>query len=321
MKVLALVLAGGLLATTAAGCGSDNGGNTGASPTGGTGQAVQATGPVGTTCQSFLGQTPDQQKGDAAALAMNNGSADPSDNEVTLTRLALTVFCSNTKNDAAVIDDVYNWALEALGDKEAEPLPQPDGEVTNDPFKGATADGGIQLGQNLVPGGPVPDGVVRVDLMTDYACGYCKMLEDQLGAELRQLTEAGQILLVFHPLAFLSEYSTRASNAAVTVAARAPEQYFAFEQLLWANFEAKPSDEEMAVLAKEAGVSDDVIAALPSMPYADFVTNSTKINTNRDGFKGTPWVLLSYGDNSYPFSWSKGDLEAAIAKVKAGQAP
>ena len=330
-KALALVLSGGLLAIAAVGCGSDSGsGNTTASPTGGTTQATEAAGPVGTTCPSFLGQTPDQQKSDSAALAKNNGSADPSDNEVTLTRLALTVFCNNTKNDEAVIDDVYAWALEALGDKEAEPLPQPDADVTNDPFKGATADGGILVGQNLVAGGPVPADVVRVDLVSDYSCPYCKMLEDELGEQLRELTEAGQIMFVFHPLAFLdnhstNKYSTRAANAVVTVAAKAPEQFVAFDQLLWEN---QPSggadgltDEDIAALAKQAGVSDAVIAELPGMPFADFVKNSTKTNTSRDGFKGTPWVLLSYGDNSYSFSWSKGDLEQAIVKVKAGQAP
>ena len=330
-KALAVVLTGAILAFAGAGCGSGDCPETdcGADSTG---QATtdQGDGPVGTACQTWMSQDADQQKGDATALVTNNGSANPTDAEITLSRLAISVMCSNTQDQKAVIDDVYDWALEALGDQAAAPKPPPDGTLTNDPFPGATADGGIQLGQDLKPGGSVPDDVVRVDIVFDYICPVCKHLEDLIGADLRAAAQDGQIMLVMHPLGYLdvystTEYSTRAANAAVTIAARAPEQFVAFDLLMWEHQPdeggAGLSDSEIADLAKQAGVDDAVIAELTARPFGEWVTSATQLNQNRDGFQGTPMALMSYGEEQYTFSWSQGNVREAIANVKAGKAP
>jgi len=197
---------------------------------------------------------------------------------------------------------------------------------------GATPIGGITIGQNGEPGGPVPNDAVQVDVVTDYICPWCKHIEDLLGEQLRTMSAAGEIIWVVHPLGYLDtfsedEYSTRAANAAVTVAAFAPAKFLDFDALLWENQPAEGgpglSDAKLAELAKQAGVPADVVAKLPEQPFAEWVIQSTATVTTAEGFKGTPWVLLSYqGGKMYPFAnWTTDPLEQAVAKVKAGQAP
>jgi protein-disulfide isomerase len=196
---------------------------------------------------------------------------------------------------------------------------------------GATDGWGITLGQDGVPGGPVdPAAAVTVDVFFDYICPYCELFEAQLGPQLDALRQAGSAVVVVHPLGYLdvfstTDYSSRAAQAAVAVAAVDPARFDAFDQLLWANQpdEGGPglSDQDLADLAALAGVSQAAVDRFGCPEYGDWVVSATAAVQQSEGFPGTPWVLLGDGTAYYVWDWSKGDLAAAVANVAAGQAP
>ncbi|MDR2454179.1 MAG: DsbA family protein, partial [Bifidobacteriaceae bacterium] len=120
--------------------------------------------------------------------------------------------------------------------------PAPSGAATAEAGQpaGATADFGIMLGCDGVPGGPQAEAQVRVDVVSDYICPYCKRFDEQVGAQLDQALKDGQITLVLHPLGYLdgfstTEYSSRAARAATAVASLDPDHFGAFDQALWDN--------------------------------------------------------------------------------------
>ncbi|MDR2566816.1 MAG: DsbA family protein [Bifidobacteriaceae bacterium] len=196
---------------------------------------------------------------------------------------------------------------------------------------GATELGGIALGCDGVPGGPVADQTkIAVQVMSDYICPYCQKFEQEIGPQLEQAMRAGQVKLTVYPMGYLdaystSEYSSRAARAAVAVAALDPAHYWAFDKLLWENQPAEGgeglSDEDIAALARQAEVADQAIAQFTGGAYNNWVANTTQVVTGSEGFQGTPWVLIGDGANLYPWNWSSGDLQTAIAKVAAGQQP
>jgi protein-disulfide isomerase len=196
---------------------------------------------------------------------------------------------------------------------------------------GASEDGGITLGCDGAPGGPLADETkVTVQVISDYICPVCKRFEDELGADLEQAMRDGQVKVTLYPLGYLDAYSTsgyssRAARAAVAVAGLAPEKFRDFDALLWENQPpeggAGLSDEEIAGLARQAGVSDAVIAEFTSGAYDDWVSSTTAAVIGSDGFQGTPWVLIGDGTRVYIWNWSQGDLQKAIAAVAAGEEP
>ncbi|MDR1823872.1 MAG: thioredoxin domain-containing protein [Bifidobacteriaceae bacterium] len=198
--------------------------------------------------------------------------------------------------------------------------------------RGATEMYGIALGCDGVPGHPVPDGAVEVDVVSDYICPYCQRLEMAQGYNFGVAMREGRIQLVLHPLGYLDGYSTtnyssRAANAAVTIASLAPEQFWEFNSLLWRNQPAEGgpglSDEELAQLAAQAGVPQDVIDILPTQPYADWVAEGTAQVSAASDFGGTPWVLMRRaGDEMfYQWYWPNDDFDQSVANVAAGLPP
>jgi protein-disulfide isomerase len=195
---------------------------------------------------------------------------------------------------------------------------------------GGLPDFGISLGCDAVPGGPASGATIRVDVMSDYICPYCQRFEQEVGEQLEQALKDGQIQLVVHPMGYLdgfstTDYSSRAARAATAVAGLDPEHFMAFDQALWDNQPAEGgpglTDEEIAGLARGAGVAEDAIAQFTAGGYDEWVASSTQLVTNTQGFSGTPWVVIGDGETSYPWDWSQGDLQLAIARVAAGQQP
>ena len=158
----------------------------------------------------------------------------------------------------------------------------------------ANAQGALVLGR---PGAPV-----RVDLYLDYMCPFCGRFERANGGELDRMVADGTVGLKLYPLAFLdkasdgTQYSTRAANAVATVADRAPDKMLAFNNALFAHQPAEGSrglsDETIATLAKDAGVPDDVVAAVPDGVFKPWVAASTT-SVFDTGITGTPTVKIN----------------------------
>jgi protein-disulfide isomerase len=211
---------------------------------------------------------------------------------------------------------------------------------------GALDSGGILLGRDLVPGGDAPSAeeAVTVEVVSDFLCPWCGLLEKAQGEAFAELAAAGEIRLIIHPVNTQSgindEYSWRAMTAVETVAALEPDRFWAFHETLWANqpTESKDSpdltDEAIADLAAEAGVSQETIDQFADPGVAEWAKWSS--DQGRDRIEGTPTVFLSYA-GSEPVQWknwllvgedSEGqevyqrtDMAAAVAKVKAGEDP
>ncbi len=182
---------------------------------------------------------------------------------------------------------------------------------------GATAGGALTVGQ--------ADAPVRVEIYLDYMCPYCGRFERANGGELNRLVADGTARLELYPLAFLdrmsqgSEYSTRTANAAATVADQAPDKLLAFNQAL---YERQPeegtrglSDDEIATLAREAGVPGEVVASFHENRFRPWVAATTEKVLN-GGVSGTPTVKI----NGTVFTgdlYTVGPLTQAIVAAKA----
>jgi protein-disulfide isomerase len=225
------------------------------------------------------------------------------------------------------------------------PAPSSSGNLATQP-QGAQDNGGILLGTDLVPGGPAPnaDEVVTVRLVTDLLCPVCATFEEAHGADLANKARAGEIRLVIHPVAnlvrFNQDYSTRSALALNTVAALDSEHFWDFYQLLWENRPAESDDggdltnQTIADLARSVGVNESTVSRLVDSPVAQWAAWSSGEGMKQIG--GTPAVFMS-GPKVEPVLWEswlvtgtdqngkeqyyKGDLDAALTKVKAGQPP
>jgi protein-disulfide isomerase len=196
----------------------------------------------------------------------------------------------------------------------------------------AESNGAIPVGADGAAGEPAAADDVVVSVYFDYMCPYCGMFEDANDAELETLREEGGVTVEYHPLAFLdsqsqgADYSTRAGNAAAVVADQAPEQYSAFHSALFANQPEEGteglSDEEIADLAEEAGVPQDVIddftATAPDADWRTFApwlaANNNQMRTDL-GELGTPTVLVD-GEKFEGDLYTTGPLTEAIEAAK-----
>lgn len=213
---------------------------------------------------------------------------------------------------------------------------------------GVLAEGGMLMGQDLVPGGPAPaaDEAVTVEVISDFLCPWCGLLEQLQGQSLAAKARAGEIRLVIHPVnntlldPLNDGYSWRSVLAADTVAALEPERFWDFQEALWENQPAETetsvdlTDQAIAELAAQVGVSQATIDQLVESPAEEWTRWSSQQGLLNAG--GTPTVLMSFA-GSDPEVWNQwalsgvdetgqegfapGDLDKAIANVKAGKKP
>ncbi|MEV7974006.1 thioredoxin domain-containing protein [Cellulomonas sp. NPDC089187] len=153
----------------------------------------------------------------------------------------------------------------------------------------ALEDGGIPVSAQGV--GVLDESVPRVDIYQDFICPGCGTFEQLNGAMLDELVTAGEATVVYHPLATLDsmslgkQFSTRAAASAALVAQEDSEHYLAYTEALFANQPAENTagltDEEMAELARGAGVSDTVAdkiaAGTAQETYGQWVYSATQL--------------------------------------------
>ncbi len=176
---------------------------------------------------------------------------------------------------------------------------------------GATAAGALQVGR--------ADAPVRVEVYLDYMCPFCGRFERANGDELNRLLADGTARLELHVLSFLDDassgtrYSTRAANAVASVADRAPDRLLAFHAALYADQPDEGSrgltDDQIAELARRAGVPDNVVATFSERTFEPWIVRVTKAAFS-GGVTGTPTVRI----NGKVF---EGDLYTAGALTRA----
>ncbi|MBA3021689.1 thioredoxin domain-containing protein [Propionicimonas sp.] len=169
------------------------------------------------------------------------------------------------------------------------------------------------------------DAPVIIDIYQDYICPYCGQTEQANSADLDALVASGEAAVRIHPMNFLDDasmgtkYSTRAANALVSVAKAEPDKMMAFNSALFANQPEENTtgltDEEIALLATQVGVTQATIDTFASLTYADFVTSSTNAAFT-DGIQSTPTVLIN-GTQFEGNLLTAGPLKAAVQAAAA----
>ncbi|GGL00828.1 hypothetical protein Ppa06_69230 [Planomonospora parontospora subsp. parontospora] len=180
----------------------------------------------------------------------------------------------------------------------------------------ATAAGALAVGDAAAP--------VKLEVYLDYMCPFCGRFEQANSTELDRLVADGAVRLELYPLAFLdrmssgSRYSTRTANATATVADRAPGALLAFNTALFAHQPAEGSsglsDDEIAALARNAGVPQDVADAFTDRLFQPWVETSTAA-VFKTGIEGTPTVKIN-GEVFTGDLYTAGPLTAAVTAAE-----
>lgn len=182
----------------------------------------------------------------------------------------------------------------------------------------ATAEGAVVIGK--------PDAPVTVGIWADFMCPFCGDFERANGADLSALVDAGTARLEVHPMSFLdpqsagSRFSTRTANAFVAVANDDPARAWEFSKLIYENQPAEGTagltDAQLADLARQAGVPDDVVATFAAETWVPWIQQLTQQAWD-SGITGTPTVKINQtlftGDIYTP-----GPLAAAITEAARG---
>ena len=223
-----------------------------------------------------------------------------------------------------------------------QPEPAPDLSKVDDPLGSVSApatandQGGIPVGSDGVAGAVGDSDATQVVVYSDYMCPVCGLFEETNGATLNELRESGDIVVDYRPVSILdrtsqgSQFSTRSATAAAFVADQDPASFVAFNEAMFANQPGEGStgmsDEQIAEIARTAGVDDEVAAAIADGTYfsgedsfAPWVTASTEQATRDfpDGF-GTPTILID-GENLADMNvdWrAPGALASAIESAR-----
>jgi protein-disulfide isomerase len=184
------------------------------------------------------------------------------------------------------------------------------------------------------------EGAKTLDVYVDYMCPICGQFESLNAASITEMREAGDLTLVVHPVSILdrasegTQYSTRAASAAAWVADRAPEQFSAFHEAMFASQPeentAGLSDEQIAQVAEQAGVPADVADGIASgdahETYGEWVTASSEVAGNDEsllnerGSFGTPTVVID-GKRFEGWQAPGGLTEAITGEAPASEEP
>ncbi|MBR5951074.1 MAG: thioredoxin domain-containing protein [Actinomycetaceae bacterium] len=200
------------------------------------------------------------------------------------------------------------------------------------------AESGITLGKDL-KAGTVNTGARQIDIYFDYACSHCNHLGNDYGTGLGEAAKAGNITLVYHPVAIMNTlFSYTGASAEFFVAENEPDKYYVFHELLhekvmtpYMKGELNPQTDDIIAVAREAGVSETNIDKLSKelttiedsllkgdssniTPLLEKVLDTTEQFVNESitstGSAGTPTVYI---DNVKSKNWTQ-DIPDLINK-------
>ncbi len=148
---------------------------------------------------------------------------------------------------------------------------------------------------SIEPGRPItfgkPNAPVTVDLYEDFHCPHCADFEEEFGPTLSAAQREGRVEVALHPMAFIDEGSTAASNAMACAAeAGFGEAYY---RGLFANHTLSWSDKQLLDLAAKVGGSatDDFSTCVTTRKHAEWV-DSINAAADRAGVSGTPTMFI-----------------------------
>lgn len=158
-------------------------------------------------------------------------------------------------------------------------LLQRDRSASQEAAKAPVPAGAQGVGGGIVIG---PEGVPVLDLWEDFQCPACRDLEASAGATIAQLTEAGKLRVVYHPLSFLdASLNNDSSKRAAAAAGCAADQgaYPRYHNAVYAGQPEKEgtgyTDQQLLDFGRTAGLSgaayDDFASCVADERYAGWV--------------------------------------------------
>lgn len=181
----------------------------------------------------------------------------------------------------------------------------------------STSDNGIRAGQTGVVGKEAPTDIPVVGVYYDYMCSICRTFFTVNGMDLMTLRDSGTIVLDYHPIATLdnmttTKYSTRAANAAATVADKEPIHFVIFNDILMSNQPVDASgltDEQIAQFANTVGIAPTTIKLFSQNLYAGWVDKATNIVVKAGNTEMLPMIVVNEKPLADGVDWSKpGEL-------------
>lgn len=157
--------------------------------------------------------------------------------------------------------------------------------------------GAFVVGASGLPGEPT-EGAQELRVYLDFMCVHCANFEQVNGADLDELRTSGDLNVEYNIVAFMDyaspdQFSTRAANAATTIAEEAPEAFVPFVEGIFALNPSSIgglSDEQIAEVAATAGVPQDVIDTFADGIYNDWIAVVAD-QAKQDEVTGTPTVF------------------------------
>ncbi len=151
----------------------------------------------------------------------------------------------------------------------------------------AVTTGAVQPGKEPVSTTSASPDVISIRVYLDYQCPICKQFEATNEKQLSTWLKTGAATLEIHPLAIFdrnsvgTKYSTRSANAAACVANYSPDDFFAFNSLLFQKQPPEQSagltDAQLISLTKQAKVKypASIATCITDQAFKTWVNAST----------------------------------------------
>ena len=166
-----------------------------------------------------------------------------------------------------------------------------------------------------------PKAPVKVEVFEDFLCPFCGQFEKTSRDDLRQAAIDGKAYVVYRPIAFLNEYSTRSLNAfGVVLDTSGGAAALKFHDLLYENQPQEggtmPDDDWLVDKAVEAGAKEDAVRpGIEKLAFKQWMINGND-DASRRGVNSTPTVFVN-GDQVTGSSID--DLAAQVqARIDSG---
>lgn len=162
-----------------------------------------------------------------------------------------------------------------------------------DRLEGISGQLGLAVGED--------DATTEIVIFEDFLCPFCGALEAEIGDDLNQAIESGDVIVDYRPinlLARISDYSMRAANAFQVVReASGDDVAKEFHDLLYANQPEEsgpyPTDDELIAWAVQAGAEEgDVADGIKNLAEKQWVEDATNEAIDDIGIEGTPTIYI-----------------------------
>ena len=156
----------------------------------------------------------------------------------------------------------------------------------------------------------------NITVYLDYSCPHCAAFEQNSFAQIETWLEEGTIdTLSLHPIAFLTEYSAIAANAATCTAQYDPTNFLLAHKTLMANYDQNLTVNQTYKKLVAAGIPDttEYSNCVKGGEYNTFVQKATERalkgpipQSSIQRIEGTPTVLI----NGQKYPTDPSDLQA-----------